>query len=138
MIRKAQENPKITFLWNSVVESIHALDNVHDSLHHICVKNVLTDQTNELLVDGLFVAIGHQPNSQVFQNGASRLQFDNTGYIIRQQANGTSNCTATHIPGIFVAGDISDPTYRQAITAAGMGCSAALDAQRFLEEQQQH
>jgi thioredoxin reductase (NADPH) len=97
---------------------------------HLILEHVKTLAESTLKVQGLFVAIGHQPNSQLFKDQG--LIMDETGYIQRKQ-----NDTSTNIPGVFVAGDVSDHIYRQAITAAGMGCQAAIDAQHFLEAQEE-
>jgi thioredoxin reductase (NADPH) len=100
-----------------------------DNVDFLTIENVKTKAESQLKVQGLFVAIGHQPNSQLFRDQG--LKFDETGYILRKGEN-----TETHIPGVFVAGDVSDHVYRQAITAAGMGCQAAIDAQNFLENEE--
>ena len=91
----------------------------------IIVKNVKTGQDSEILCDGLFLGIGHNPNSQIFEN---QIKLDTKGYILTMQ-----NSTQTSVEGVFAAGDIMDPVYRQAVTAAGTGCMAALDAEKYLE-----
>jgi thioredoxin reductase (NADPH) len=117
---RAFHNDKITFVWNSVVEDILGKEVVEG----VRVKNVITGQTAELACAGVFVAIGHRPNTKLFEG---QLEMDEKGYII------TRNGTATNIPGVFAAGDVQDSRYRQAVTAAGSGCMAAMDAERFLE-----
>jgi len=97
-----------------------------ENLGYLTLENIKTNIESQLTVQGLFVAIGHTLNSQLFSDQG--LIFDETGYIQR-----SGQTTATNIPGVFVAGDVSDHVYRQAITAAGMGCQAAIDAQHYLE-----
>ena len=92
------------------------------------VKNVKTGEQKTIEIDGFFVAIGHKPNSNLFKE---KLNMDETGYLITKP-----DSTATNVSGIFAAGDIQDKTYRQAVTAAGTGCMAALEAERFLAEQE--
>lgn len=117
---RAMKNEKITFLWNSVVEDILGTDVVTG----VRLKNTVTGKASELACAGVFVAIGHRPNTALF---AGQLEMNATGYI-RTHAG-----TATSVPGVFAAGDVQDSTYRQAITAAGTGCMAAIDVERFLE-----
>lgn len=117
---RAMKNEKISFVWNTVVEDIlgdHVVTGVR-------LKNVVTGKTSDLLCAGVFVAIGHRPNTALF---AGQLDMDQQGYIR------THTGTATSVPGVFAAGDVQDQTYRQAVTAAGTGCMAAIDAERFLE-----
>jgi thioredoxin reductase (NADPH) len=123
MARRATEHPKVDVLWNSTVESLHG----DGTLSSATVKNVLTGETSELPLDGLFVAIGHIPNTKVF---AGSIELDEVGYALTDPGT-----TATSVPGVFAAGDVVDKVYRQAITAAGMGCQAAIDAERWLEAQ---
>jgi thioredoxin reductase (NADPH) len=123
MITKANKNPKIKFLWNSVVSSVHG--DTAGNCEYLMVENVESKEVSKVEVQGLFVAIGHKPNSELFKD---QLNLDDQGYITR-----VGNNTSTNIEGVFVAGDVSDHVYRQAITAAGMGCQAAIDAQQFLE-----
>ena len=89
------------------------------------LRNVKTQELSELNVDGLFVAIGHNPNTEIFRG---QIQLDDRGYIKTQP-----NSTRTHIPGVFACGDVQDPVFRQAITAAGTGCMAAMEAEKWLE-----
>ena len=121
MQERAFNNPKIEFLWNSVVEDL-----VGDTkLEGAVVRNVLTDEVTTLPVTGLFVAIGHRPNTDLFKGV---LDMEDNGYLITKP--GTSQ---TNVPGVFACGDVQDYTYRQAITAAGSGCMAAIDCERWLE-----
>jgi thioredoxin reductase (NADPH) len=122
MQKRAQANPKINFIWNSVIQDILG----EQRLESLVIKNLQTDEASNLPVDGLFVAIGHAPNTLIFQGV---LPLDQEGFI--QTLDHTSK---TVIPGVFVAGDVKDKIYRQAITAAGSGCMAALDCQRWLED----
>ena len=117
---RAIHNEKISFIWNSVVEDILGADVVTGAQ----LKNVVTGKISEVPCAGVFVAIGHRPNTSLF---AGQIDMDEKGYIR------THNGTATNVPGIFAAGDVQDSTYRQAVTAAGSGCMAAIDAERFLE-----
>jgi len=125
MQERALSNPKIDFLWDS--EVIEALGVDQNKLRGVKIRNLKTGEVTEHPVDGLFIAIGHQPNTQ-FLTG--QLPMDSRGYLLVEA--GTSR---TRVPGVFAAGDVADPTYRQAVTAAGSGCMAAIDAQRWLEEQ---
>jgi len=117
---RAMKNEKISFVWNSVVEDILGTDIVSGAR----LKNVVTGKTFELPCSGLFVAIGPRPNTGLF---VGQLEMDEKGYLK------THHGTATSLPGVFAAGDVQDSTYRQAITAAGSGCMAAIDAEHFLE-----
>ncbi len=117
---RAFKNEKITFIWNSVVEDILG-DQV---VTGVKLRNVVTGQTSELACAGVFVAIGHSPNTAIFKG---QIEMDEKGYIL------TKNGTATSVPGVFAAGDVQDSKYRQAVTAAGFGCMAAMDAERYLE-----
>jgi thioredoxin reductase (NADPH) len=125
MQERAFANDKITFLWNHVVESVSG----DTKLDGVTVRNVLTDETSELPVTGLFVAIGHKPNTDLFKG---QLEMEESGYLITGLAGGAST---TNVEGVFACGDVQDHTYRQAITAAGSGCQAAIDAERWLEAQ---
>ncbi len=119
---RAVKNEKITFVWNSVVEDILGTDVVTG----VRLKNLVTGKTTDMSCAGVFVAIGHRPNTALF---AGQLAMDAKGYLI------TNHGSATSIPGVFAAGDVQDSIYRQAVTAAGSGCMAAIDAERFLESQ---
>lgn len=126
MQEKAQKNPKIAFAWDSVVDEIVGKsENGRKSVTGVRLRNVKTGEVTLLKTDGVFMGIGHQPNTGLF---AGQLDMDAVGYLV------TSNrSTYTNIPGVFAAGDVADSVYRQAITAAGSGCQAALDAERWLE-----
>jgi thioredoxin reductase (NADPH) len=117
---RAMKNEKIAFAWNSVVEDVLGQDVVTG----VRLRNMVTGKISELACAGVFVAIGHRPNTALF---AGQIDMDEKGYI-RPHAG-----TATSIPGVFAAGDVQDSSYRQAVTAAGSGCMAAIDAERFLE-----
>ena len=117
---RAMKNNKISFLWNSAVEDILG----NDLVAGVRVKNLVTSKVTEVPCAGVFVAIGHRPNTALF---TGQLDMDAKGYIR------TTEGTATNVPGVFAAGDVQDSTYRQAVTAAGSGCMAAIDVERFLE-----
>ena len=117
---RAMKNDKISFVWNSTVEDILG-DSVVTGVR---LKNLVTGKTSELPSAGVFVAIGHKPNTGLFKG---QVEMDAKGYIQ------TRNGTATNVPGVFAAGDVQDSKYRQAVTAAGSGCMAAMDAERYLE-----
>jgi len=117
---RAMKNEKITFVWNSVVEDILGSDAVTGAR----LKNLVTGKTTDLPCAGVFVAIGHRPNTNLF---SGQISMDEKGYIRTEKG------TATSVPGVFAAGDVQDSVYRQAVTAAGSGCMAAIDAERFLE-----
>jgi thioredoxin reductase (NADPH) len=119
---KAFANPKIEFAWNSEVEDV--LDVNKGVVTSIVLRDNVTDKRTELPVEGVFVAIGHTPNTGLFKG---QLAMDSNGYIV------TTNGTKTSVPGVFAAGDVQDHVYRQAITAAGSGCMAAIDAERYLD-----
>ncbi|RIY17427.1 thioredoxin-disulfide reductase, partial [Bifidobacteriaceae bacterium WP012] len=125
MVDRAKENEKISFILNSVVEEVHGDSKEATSL---TIRNVVTGETQEIESSGLFVAIGHTPATK-FLNGALRLNEDGTIAV-----DGAS--TRTSVDGVFAAGDVVDSVYRQAISAAGMGCRAALDAQAYLNEKE--
>ena len=116
-------NPKVEPMWDTVVEDLHG----DESLRAITTRNLKTGEVSDLDVTGLFVAIGHRPNTDLFKG---ILDMDENGYLVT--AHGSSH---TNIPGVFACGDVQDHTYRQAITAAGSGCVAAIDAERWLEAQ---
>jgi thioredoxin reductase (NADPH) len=122
MQKKTFDSDKIEIIWDSVPVDI--LDKAAGKVTALVLKNVKTDETTELPVDGVFVAIGHDPATGVF---ADKIELDKAGYIIPGENSSTS------VPGIFVAGDVSDTRYKQAISAAGSGCRAAIDALKFLE-----
>ena len=123
---RAFANPKIEFLWDSAVEDLVGTDKVEG----IVVSNRITGETTTLPVTGVFVAIGHRPNTDLF---AGVLDTDENGYIITQPGS-----SATNIDGVFACGDVQDHTYKQAITAAGSGCMAAIDAERWHEANGSH
>jgi len=118
---RAMNNEKIAFQWNSIPEEILG----DDVVTGIRVRNVQTNQTEDILLSGVFVAIGHTPNTSLF---TGHIDMDEQGYIRTQP-----NRSTTNVPGVFAAGDVQDSHYRQAITAAGSGCMAAIDAERYLE-----
>ncbi|RAJ66521.1 thioredoxin reductase (NADPH) [Streptomyces sp. Amel2xB2] len=124
MQERAFADPKISFAWDSAVETIHEKDG---KLSGLTLRSTKTDETSELPVTGLFVAIGHDPRVELFKGV---LTLDDEGYV---KVDAPS--TRTNVPGVFAAGDVVDHTYRQAVTAAGTGCSAALDAERYLAAQ---
>ena len=119
---KAFANPKISFEWNS--EVVHVEDGATGSVTSLVLRNLVTGDQKQLMVDGVFVAIGHTPNTGLF---AGKIQTDANGYII------THSGSRTNIEGVFACGDVQDHTYRQAVTAAGSGCMAAIDAERYLD-----
>lgn len=121
MQQRAFAIKNIHFLWDSVIEDIQ--DAQKGTVTGALIRNVKTNETQFKKADGIFVAIGHKPNTAVFKG---QVEMDAKGYII------TSTGTATNIPGVFAAGDVTDPVYKQAVTSAGTGCMAALDAERFL------
>lgn len=121
---RAFANKKLDFAWNTVVEEI--IGNKESGVSGIKVKNVKSGETSELSCQGFFVAIGHIPNTKMFEG---KLNMDENGYLITKEGS-----TETNVPGVFAAGDVQDHIYRQAITAAGTGCMAAIDAEKFLSE----
>ncbi|UCH95563.1 MAG: thioredoxin-disulfide reductase [Candidatus Aminicenantes bacterium] len=124
MTQKAKDNPKIQFILNSVVEDVLG----DEKVTAVKIKNKLTGDISELKVDGMFVAIGHTPNTKLF---AGQVQMDEKGYLVT--CTDKSRITATSVPGVFACGDVQDSHYRQAVTAAGSGCAAALDAEHYIE-----
>jgi thioredoxin reductase (NADPH) len=125
MVDRARSNERIDFILDSVVEEVLGTEN--GSVTGVLVRNVKTGEESELKADGLFVAIGHDPNTALFRG---QLDMDDAGYIITK-----GKSTETNIPGVFAAGDVQDHVYRQAVTAAGSGTMAALDAERWLAAQ---
>lgn len=121
MQQRALNNPKIEIVWNTLVEDVLGTDKVQG----VVVRNLVTGDVTTLPVTGLFVAIGHRPNTDLFKGV---LQMDDNGYLVT-----AAGSTYTDIEGVFACGDVQDHTYRQAITAAGSGCMAAIDAERWLE-----
>lgn len=122
MAERVLKHPKVQFVWNSVVEDI--LDPSQDKVEAVRIRNVKTGTETLLPTDGVFIGIGHQPNTEAFEG---QLEMDN-GYILVRDGSRTS------VEGVFAAGDVHDQVYRQAITASGAGCKAAIDAERYLEE----
>ncbi len=120
---KLKANKKIQIIWDSVVEEVMGT-NEPKGVNGIKLKNVKTNKTSELKVDGLFIAIGHDPATALFKD---QLKMDKEGYLITKP-----DSTITNIPGVFAAGDVKDKIFRQAVTAAGMGCMAALEAEKHL------
>lgn len=128
MLERAQKNPKIKFMLNRTIKEVLGEEtNGIKKVTGALLEDPRDGSTEEIAVDGIFMAIGHQPNTKVFE---SQLEMDETGYILTKPGS-----TYTNVEGVFAAGDVTDKTYRQAITAAGSGCMAAIDAQRWLEEQ---
>jgi thioredoxin reductase (NADPH) len=125
MQERAEKNPKIFFIWDTIVDEVYG-DAKAGGVTGVRLKNVKTGMTENFRSDGLFIAIGHEPNSKLF---VGQLDMDANGYIITREG------TKTNIPGIFACGDVQDHVYRQAVTAAGTGCMAAIDAERYLESQ---
>ena len=121
--KKLMENEKIEIIWDSVVEEVIGDDNPKN-VKGLKIKNVKTNKVNDLKLDGLFIAIGHDPATQLFKD---QLKMDKEGYLVTK-----SDSTETNIPGVFAAGDVKDKIFRQAVTAAGMGCMAALEAEKYL------
>jgi thioredoxin reductase (NADPH) len=126
MVDRAKANDRIEFVLDSVVDEVLG----DDAVTGVIVRNLETDERVEIPADGFFVAIGHDPNTALFRG---QLAMDDAGYI---ETNGKT--TETNVPGVFAAGDVQDHVYRQAVTAAGSGCMAALDAERFLAAQAGH
>ena len=120
MAERALAHPKISFIWNTAVEEVLG----EEKTHALLLRNLVTDERTELDADALFIAIGHDQNTSIFRG---QLELDDAGYIR------STDGVATNIPGVFVGGDVQDIRYKQAITAAGMGCKASLEAERYLE-----
>ena len=121
--KKLMENKKIEIIWDSVVEEVIG-DEDPKNVKGLKIKNVKTNDIKELKIDGLFIAIGHDPATQLFKD---QLNMDKEGYLLTKP-----DSTETNIPGVFAAGDVKDKIFRQAVTAAGMGCMSALEAEKFL------
>ena len=121
--KKLMENKKIEIIWDSVVEEVIG-ENEPKNVKGLKIKNVKSNDIKELKIDGLFIAIGHDPATQLFKN---QLNMDKEGYLLTKP-----DSTETNMPGVFAAGDVKDKVFRQAVTAAGMGCMAALEAEKHL------
>lgn len=126
LIERISRLPNVNFHWNCEIAEIAGSDGLTGGVTHVMVANHLRNITEKIEVEGVFVAIGHDPATGVFKG---KIDLDSSGYILV-----TPGRTATSVAGIFAAGDVADPNYRQAVTAAGMGCMAALDAERYLGE----
>lgn len=126
MQKRVKENPKIEIVWDSVVDEVLGSEQPL-GVNGVKIRNVKTDAVSELMIDGLFVAIGHHPNTEVFKNF---LKLDDNGYIMT-----APDGTATNITGVFAAGDVQDAKFRQAITSAASGAMAAMEAEKFLQMQ---
>jgi thioredoxin reductase (NADPH) len=125
MAARALEHPKIDVVWNATVETVAG----DDAVTGVTLRDVPSGETRPFAADGVFVAIGHDPNTALFEG---QIRLDDAGYIQVDEPR-----TATSVPGVFAAGDVTDLVYRQAVTAAGQGCKAAIDAERFLQEEAQ-
>lgn len=121
MAQRAIDHPKIDVLWNTVLEEIHG----EGTVEKVTLRDTVTGNTREMAANGVFIAIGHKPNTDLF---AQHLDLDENGYIVKSP----DGSTRTNVDGVFAAGDVADHTYRQAVTAAGTGCMAAIDAERWL------
>ena len=121
MQERAFNNPKIQFHWNSKIEEI----NGNEKVQHVILRDIQSNEKTKLEVGGVFVAIGHEPNTKLFQG---QVELDNQGYVVLKDH------TETSVPGVFAAGDVHDHRYRQAVTAAGYGCMAAIDVDKYLTE----
>jgi thioredoxin reductase (NADPH) len=129
MAERAERHPKIRFVWNAVVSDIEG-DPDGAGVTAVTLEDTVTRERSRRACDGVFIAIGHQPNTGLF---AGQLELNETGYIITQPRS-----TYTSVPGVFACGDVQDSVYRQAVTAAGTGCMASIDAERWLEAQDHH
>jgi thioredoxin reductase (NADPH) len=118
--KRAFDNPKIQFIWNSIVTEIKGIDGVS----HIHLKNTKNEIKSEVDFDGIFIFIGHTPNTELFKG---QIELDENGFVV------VDNRSRTNIPGVFAAGEVCDPLYRQVVTSAGMGAAAAIEAIRYLE-----
>jgi len=121
--KKLMDNKKIEIIWDTVVEDVLG-DKEPKNVKGLKIKNVKTNKVSEIKIDGLFIAIGHDPATSLVKG---QLDMDKEGYVITKP-----DSTITNIPGVFAAGDVKDKIFRQAVTAAGMGCMAALEAEKFL------
>ncbi|CAG1770536.1 thioredoxin reductase (NADPH) [uncultured bacterium] len=129
MTERAQKNPKIKFMTSKIIDEVLGVEEMgRKRMTGVRLKDTHTGELTEIEADGLFIAIGHQPNTSLFKG---ILDMDETGYLLTKPGS-----TYTNIEGVFAAGDVADKTYRQAVTAAGSGCMAALDAERWLEAQE--
>ena len=126
MQERAVKNPKISFIWDAAVEEVYG-DPKDGGVKGVKLKDLKTGESRDFQCDGLFIAIGHEPNTKLF---TGQIDLDEHGYIL------THDGTATNVPGVFACGDVQDHVYRQAVTAAGTGCMAAIDAERYLESQE--
>lgn len=124
MSERAMAHEKIEILWNAVVTEVHG----ESTVTGVSVEDTVTGETSEMKVDGVFIAIGHKPNTEIF---IDQLELDENGYVVTDPRN-----TSTSVEGVFAAGDVADHVYRQAVTAAGTGCMAAIDAERWLADQE--
>ena len=122
---KLKSNKKIEIIWDSVVEEVLGTDKPK-GVNGLKIKNVKNQKISDIKLDGLFIAIGHDPATSLFK---TQLEMDKEGYLITK-----SDSTATNVPGVFAAGDVKDKVFRQAVTAAGMGCMSALEAEKFLSQ----
>ncbi len=120
-------NPKVEMVWDSVLDEVIGTDDP-PAVTGVRIKHVGTGRTRELAVEGVFIAIGHDPVTGLFKG---QLEIDSDGYIVT-----APDSTVTSVPGVFAAGDVRDKIYRQAVTAAGLGCMGALEAEKFLSEQE--
>jgi thioredoxin reductase (NADPH) len=121
---RIKANPKINVMWDSIVEEVIGVEKPNPAVTDIRIKNIKTGKEQVLPVAGIFIAIGHDPATKIFKG---KLHMDEGGYIITKP-----DSTATNVPGVFAAGDVKDKIFRQAVTAAGMGCMAALEAEKYL------
>jgi thioredoxin reductase (NADPH) len=127
MQERVLNNPKIEVIWNAVVDEIYGDTDPVKKVTGVRLRDTVTNDKREMPINGVFVAIGHKPNSDLFKGV---LEMDEVGYI-----NTEAGSTRTNVPGVFAAGDVADSVYRQAVSAAGTGCMAAIDAERFLESE---